>query len=72
MPCFGVHFAFFSILTPCSLVGGYESLSSLVSHTAVAAVSGFLECFAVATGKQLLNSMLGLDNEGTTMHQNSS
>ena len=46
-----VHFAFFCIFRPSSLVGGYTSLSSLISHTAVAAVSGLLECFAVATGK---------------------
>jgi len=43
-------FALICVLTPCSPVGGYNSLSSL-SHTAVAAVSGFVECFAVATGK---------------------
>ena len=51
LPCFSVHFTFFCVLTPCSPVGGYNSLSSLISHTAVAAVSGLVECFAVATGK---------------------
>ena len=51
LPCFSVHFAFFCVLTPCSLVGGYKSLSSLISHTDVVAVSGLIECFAVATGK---------------------
>ena len=44
-------FCIICVLTPCSLVGGYNSLSSLISHTAVAAVSGVFECFAVATGK---------------------
>jgi len=51
LPCFSVHCALFYILTPCILVGGFKSLSSLISHTAVAAVSGLIECFAVATGK---------------------
>jgi len=51
LPCFSVHFAFFCVLTPCSLVGGYNSLTSLISHSNVAAVSGLLECFAVAIGK---------------------
>ena len=34
LPCFSVYCAFFCVLTPCSPVGGYSSLSSL-SHTAV-------------------------------------
>jgi len=53
LACFGVHCAFFSVLTPCSLVGGYKSLSSLISHTDFAEVSGFLDCFVVSTGKYL-------------------
>jgi len=51
LPCCSVRFAFFCVLTPCSPVGGYNSLSSLISHAVVAAVSGLVECFAVATGK---------------------
>ena len=62
LPCFTVHFVFFCILTPCSLVGGYKSLSSLISHTDIAAVSGL--------GKLLMNGILDLDNEGSTIHQN--
>jgi hypothetical protein len=33
LPCFIVQYAFFWILTPCSLVGGNKSLSPLSSHT---------------------------------------
>jgi len=51
LPCCSVHFALFCVLTPCSLVGRYNSLSYLISHTDVAAVSGLVESFAVATGK---------------------
>jgi len=47
----GGLFALFCVLTLCNLVGGYNSLSSLISHTDVAAVSGLVEYFAVATGK---------------------
>jgi len=70
LACFSVHCAFFWILTPCSLVGGYKSLSYLISDTDVAEVSGLLECSAVATGKLLLNLVLDLEDEGTTTHQN--
>jgi len=53
LACFSVHCAFFSVLTPCSLVGGYKSLSSLISHTDFAEVAGFLDYFVVSTGKYL-------------------
>jgi len=53
LACFSVHSAFFSVLTPCSLVGGYKSLSSLISHTDFAEVAGFLDYFVVSTGKYL-------------------
>ena len=51
MACFSVHYALFCVVTPCSLVGGYKSLSSLSSHTDVAEVSGLLERFPMLTGK---------------------
>ena len=70
MACFSVHCALFCVLTPCSLEGGYKSLSSLSSHTDVADVSGFLERFAMLTGKQLLNLMIDLEDKVTTFHQN--
>jgi len=55
LACFSVHCAFFWVLTPCSLVGGYKSLSYSINHTDVAEVSGFLDCFVLSTGKLLLN-----------------
>ena len=42
----------------------------LGSHTDVDEAAGLLECFAVSTSKQLLNLMLDLEDEGTTIHQN--
>jgi len=40
------------------------------SHTDVDEVSSLLECCAALTGKQLLNLMLYLEDEGITIDQN--
>jgi len=60
----------FWVLTPCSLVGGHKSLSSLIFHTDVDEVAGLLEYFAVVTDKQSLSLKLDLEDKGTTIHQN--